>query len=322
MESPTLKLPRICLLLFMVFCGMARTTLAASTFASALSFAQAIKQPGVSTPVTFTLPPELDEDPSSAFADSAAVAIDQIAASTTGEARATYGDIGLHAVADVNGGSDQLQSGGEARTTLEAEWTDRIVLTVPFLPHGDEIKVVGKISTLGSFFPPIATGPISLPGFSTAGSVSGSLSIQTFNSTGSVHAGPGCSFVFRVLSPLSSDPLLKDINVNDIGNNFVEWGLPNGIGTTIRVNGKLSVRATAGASTEAHIDGQFIGSIHWGGIESVTNAATGEVLTGWTITSESGFDYSQPFPVPEPTSLLLVEVELGTLMATQWRRLR
>jgi hypothetical protein len=55
--------------------------------------------------------------------------------------------------------------------------------------------------------------------------------------------------------------------------------------------------------------GQFTGdyrnTLTWGGIQSVTTQF-GEPLSGWTVSSASGFDYSQPFPVPEPSSLALV----------------
>jgi hypothetical protein len=37
----------------------------------------------------------------------------------------------------------------------------------------------------------------------------------------------------------------------------------------------------------------FSQTLAWGGISSVTDADTGQPITGWTITSQSGFDYSQ-----------------------------
>jgi hypothetical protein len=54
--------------------------------------------------------------------------------------------------------------------------------------------------------------------------------------------------------------------------------------------------------------GDFFGSLQWAGIQSVTDEA-GNLISRdhWSITSESGFDYSQPFAVPEPpTSVMLV----------------
>ena len=46
-------------------------------------------------------------------------------------------------------------------------------------------------------------------------------------------------------------------------------------------------------------------TLTWGGIISVTNADTGELITDYTLTSASGFDYTHPFagPIPEPGSV-------------------
>jgi hypothetical protein len=317
MEPQLLRLARCSFLVFILLLGMARSTLAANTFASATSFALAKRTPGPTPPVTFSQS-EFDDDVSAAFADAAAVAIDVIAASSRGNASATYGDIGLNAFTDVHGGSDMLQSGGEARMTVDAGWEDRIVLTVPFLPRGDTIKIRGKLNAIGDFFDEKATGPIHLPGFTTAGLIEGLLTASIFNSTGSVNKGPGCVCATRILAPISNPP--TDIDIDDISNSFVEWGMPNDIGSTLTVTAKLFVRAAAGASAEAEISGFFGGSIHWGGIESVTNAATGELLTGWTITSDSGFDYSKPFEVPEPSSVLLFATAALVVPLTLWRR--
>jgi hypothetical protein len=52
-------------------------------------------------------------------------------------------------------------------------------------------------------------------------------------------------------------------------------------------------------------------TLTWGGITSVTDADTGALVTDWTLTSASGFDYthaagSGPVGVPEPSSLVLL----------------
>ena len=48
------------------------------------------------------------------------------------------------------------------------------------------------------------------------------------------------------------------------------------------------------------VKSDFGSTVTWGGITSVADVATGAVLDGWTIRSDSGFDYSHPYPVPEP----------------------
>jgi hypothetical protein len=57
-------------------------------------------------------------------------------------------------------------------------------------------------------------------------------------------------------------------------------------------------------------DADFTHTLSWGGITQITDHATGAVIDDWTITSESGFDYSKPFPVPEPSTLVLAALGL------------
>jgi hypothetical protein len=53
------------------------------------------------------------------------------------------------------------------------------------------------------------------------------------------------------------------------------------------------------------------GSLHWGGIDFVTDLAGNLIPRDqWTIQSASGFDYSQPFSVPEPSSIVLLVIAL------------
>jgi hypothetical protein len=80
-----------------------------------------------------------------------------------------------------------------------------------------------------------------------------------------------------------------------------------------------SVRSMAGyqqqGDTNAFFNAAYADTLTWGGITKVTDFNTGEVITDWTITSESGFDYSKPFPVPEPHSCGLL---LGAVVGLMW----
>src|SRR5262249_52438595 len=82
------------------------------------------------------------------------------------------------------------------------------------------------------------------------------------------------------------------------------YPIVNGIENDLTVSLILSgdARSTtdprAASSNTATIDGDFSGSLHWGGIQDVEDA-NHNILTGWTITSGSGFDYTQPYSVPE-----------------------
>jgi hypothetical protein len=87
-------------------------------------------------------------------------------------------------------------------------------------------------------------------------------------------------------------------------------GLPHDFGYTLDLAGRGTADRSFPAWTSiGHSDAEILAdyskTLTWGGITGVFNAETGEPLTNWTITSESGFDYSKPY-VPEPTSIVLL----------------
>ena len=60
----------------------------------------------------------------------------------------------------------------------------------------------------------------------------------------------------------------------------------------------------------AFFNGDLSRTLLWGGVTGVTDAATGEPIDDWSVTSDSGFDYSKPasepsMSVPEPSTLVL-----------------
>lgn len=50
----------------------------------------------------------------------------------------------------------------------------------------------------------------------------------------------------------------------------------------------------------------FANTIEWGGIDSIYNADTGELVEDWTLTSMGGVRWDLPSPVPEPPATLLL----------------
>lgn len=104
--------------------------------------------------------------------------------------------------------------------------------------------------------------------------------------------------------------------------------MPNGefvgFNYTMFVTGQNLVSNQAGflppgfGTTDAFFAASFGQSLTWGGIISVTDTQTGQPVTDWTITSSSGFDYSQP--APEPASGLMVGMGCLSLAAIGRRR--
>jgi hypothetical protein len=60
----------------------------------------------------------------------------------------------------------------------------------------------------------------------------------------------------------------------------------------------------------------FSDTLRWGGISSVIDGNTGNMISNWTVTSQSGFDYSQPAPVaaPVPWPATLTLTAIGALL--------
>jgi hypothetical protein len=72
-----------------------------------------------------------------------------------------------------------------------------------------------------------------------------------------------------------------------------------------------------GGSATATID--FGHTFTWGGIDSVSDADTGEEIIDWSITSDSGFECAHP-AVPEPSSLGTALAAICLLVPSFYRR--
>lgn len=67
--------------------------------------------------------------------------------------------------------------------------------------------------------------------------------------------------------------------------------------------------------------GDVMHSLSWGGIESITDQFGNEIPRDqWTIVSDSGFDYSQPFSVPEPSAAILFLLASAVITLTRSHR--
>lgn len=98
-------------------------------------------------------------------------------------------------------------------------------------------------------------------------------------------------------------------------------GTPFAIDYTLTLRGKagviLGTDSRSPLFAASYFDADFTQSMYWGGITSINDALTGEPIENWSITSASGFDYSQPYRgVPEPSSLLLLS---AGLLLSWWR---
>jgi hypothetical protein len=86
---------------------------------------------------------------------------------------------------------------------------------------------------------------------------------------------------------------------------------PNFIGYTLSVFASASLQdwdldnKKPGA---ANASANFMHTLTYEGITSITDAVTGEPIQNWSVTSASGFDYTHPFAEPEPASIVLAAI--------------
>ncbi|MGD9634116.1 MAG: hypothetical protein AB7G28_06875 [Pirellulales bacterium] len=99
-------------------------------------------------------------------------------------------------------------------------------------------------------------------------------------------------------------------------------------GGTALVNWTMSLHATANVLNRDNLfydDGTAIAlndvshTLRWGGITSVIDLSTGEPITDWTLTSDSGFDWTKPAPIPEPGTSTMSLIVLGALVTYRRR---
>jgi hypothetical protein len=84
----------------------------------------------------------------------------------------------------------------------------------------------------------------------------------------------------------------------------------------VLVDGDSTNKETGVADSSA----RFSDTLAWGGITSITDS-NGVPLTGWTVTSASGFDYSKPaVDTPEPSTLVLLGLAAVSLTAATRKR--
>jgi hypothetical protein len=197
-----------------------------------------------------------------------------------------------------------------AKAGVSAGWQDTFTIVLPGL-EGTPIHVEGNLRFSGT----------------TKAEVSGPTA---------VYCGGGCAYVYAEASLVSlPHRLLLAHSIAQSADNYRDFPghFPNidpdpvipinmdliiGQPFSFQTSLWLRIDGRASAGNLANMEADFRHTLAWGGITSVTNASTGEPITDWTVTSDSGFDYSRG--VPEPTSTVLLTFGLCTWLV--WARPR
>lgn len=115
--------------------------------------------------------------------------------------------------------------------------------------------------------------------------------------------------------------------INDPAPQTVSFAMDFVVGTPTPVFIKMELGGTANVDNHdalTHFPGgasftvDFSHTLAWGPVTTVTDPTTGEVITGWTISAASGFNYGNPVPVPSSAALMAS----GTFIIGIWHRRR
>jgi hypothetical protein len=304
-----MKVVGVCLFFSVAVIGSARSTLADLVQVSGLLTGQAFDRNIGADTLSCNIPScaltEIDSDVSVPLELALDGSVEAGVASATvhAVANAIMGKIGvgiLGAAVSPQGGSAVAGA-----TNISASWTTTETLVSPSRPIGTRLKIYASLFLDGDLSG-TATGKGSASAFLQI------IDLSTFNSLPpSPYANNGWGN--RFVAPSSTPPidLLEEIPgvIRVIQN--TRNGAMDSVGYRLVLSGGANSDATrtqtyAGSGT---FSADVSNSLRWGGIEKVTDEFD-NLIDDWTITSESGFDFSKPFGVPEPSSLVLAGIAL------------
>jgi hypothetical protein len=213
-------------------------------------------------------------------------------------ANATIGKIGVGVLGAAVG--SQGGTADASATNISASWSTTMVFKSPSKPLGAAMKVYASLLLDGDLSAN-ATGK---------GSAADTLKIFDISTFPGLPPAPYANNGWgnRIVAPSSNPPL--DILEEIPGGIRIRQAWHNG--DTDSIGYRLVL--TGGASSDQFKNNNAGGgvfsadvsnSLRWGGIEKVTDEFDNPI-DDWTVTSESGFDFSKPFGVPEPASVLLL----------------
>jgi len=235
---------------------------------------------------------------------------------TPGLASEGFGDVAfgaLHASAAAFALGDLAQTRGAGG----AVWVDQVTYISTTLSGAAIARASFSLS--GGLFSISDANDVGAAGNSTIAAVVTVGGTQVFSTTGQLISRNG------VIT--TNDIKVNGVNVAGPSNSLTGvffFDIPFVFNTPFQLRATLDafVQAqTTAAGDQASATSNFGSSGLWGGISEV-HRADGTVLTGYSLTSDSGYDWSKAYaaPVPEPASSVLFTIALVGLAAVIRRR--
>jgi hypothetical protein len=193
---------------------------------------------------------------------------------------------------------------------VSASWADTALLSVPLAEPGRSFTFYATLYLDGDM-----AASVSKSGAYGTAEADIRLALSGSGVPPGPYAGGYWGRVYRDISNPNND-------IGDLPGGAIPLAIPMpngefvGFNYTMFVTGQMRISNQAGfvapgfGTTDCFFAANFGQSLRWGGVSGVIDTETGQPVTDWTITSESGFDYSQP--VPEPATLAIAA--LGGLL--------
>lgn len=208
---------------------------------------------------------------------------------------ALHASVGGNILTKSANGAPYYISTGSLRASAIASWYDTAIAQSNSLAFGQEIRIIGVLELNGEL-----------------GAENHRTRINKANASAGVKlTGTG----IPVVSGFRREYTTPSSSINTPAPQFIPLNVVMKVGLPHEITYTLEVQVAGDASSDAAVSpgfadiaayGYFANTLKWGGITSVTDVATGNVVSEWAITAASGFDYSQPYPVPEPATIPLL----------------
>lgn len=232
----------------------------------------------------------------------------------------------LHATGGGGNGSGIFSTAVHGTGQASAGWSDTFLLQSPAVPIGFGINVKAPLIISGLFN---GNATVSQPDpdrvldIGSGGIASGSVRVSSLSRDATfvgAHIVPSVDLGTMNLNPFRGINEFQFVGPHP--QIEVTFLITNGVPYRLALDLDIFGDVMAERDQIADFDADFQHTLLWGGIESVRDATTGAPITDWTITSDSGFDYSKPADVPEPSSLTLFVCAVGFCGAQRWRAYR
>jgi hypothetical protein len=200
---------------------------------------------------------------------------------------------------------------------VEAGWEDSLFLSTDQFPPGTPIAAKGTLRVSGEVEAFVHSSAL-------ADQFEGSSIVQAdIYATGFVVSSPYPQGYYALARDdelhLNTrwEPFFNEIPIALL--TFNKQTTTRGIRLRLLASALATSNFAQGGAMTSFFEGDLSHTLEWGGITSVTHADTDEEIENWTLTSESGFDYSKPY-VPEPEAGAAAAAALGCLYAILWLR--